>query len=242
VEHSELKTWALDHSITLDAKVEQKLLAYANLLHETNKKYNLTGIPSINGIVHTLIIGSLDPVIRLNVPRGTLYADIGSGAGIPGIPLGIINQHLRGILIESNHKKSKFITSVIQELHLDNLLVYNGRVEEYAVEGARETFDLVFSRALGDPFYVLEMGAPLLKRNGILYIYSHLTPDTIPSYAMDHCVHLGLSIALDQERTSRGFDNNGLLFIKTGDTDIKYPRKISIIKRDIVNNTRSSLS
>lgn len=242
MEHSELKTWALDHSIKLDTTVEQKLLAYAKLLHETNKKYNLTGIPSIDGIVHTLIIGSIEPIIRLNVPRGTLYADIGSGAGIPGIPLGIIHHHLRGVLIESNHKKSKFITSVIQDLHLDNLSVYDGRIEEYTVDGAKETFDLVLSRALGDPFYVLEMGAPLLKRNGMLYIYSYLTPETLPSHTLDHSFHLGLSIALDEERTSRGFDNNGLLFCKTGDTDKRYPRKISIIKRDILNNTRSSLS
>ena len=98
MEHSELKSWALDHSISIDLIVEKKLLAYANLLHETNKKFNLTGIPQSMGIIlNTLIIGSIEPVIRLNVPRGTLYADIGSGAGIPGIPMGIIHDHLRGI-------------------------------------------------------------------------------------------------------------------------------------------------
>jgi 16S rRNA (guanine527-N7)-methyltransferase len=238
VEHSGLQSWALNHSISIDSVIEQKLLAYANLILETNRKYNLTGIKSIDGIVQNLIIGSIEPVIRLNVPRGTLYADIGSGAGIPGIPVGIIHRHLRGILIESNRKKSKFIISALQELQLDNLSVYCGRIEEYVGDGEREYFDVVFSRALGDPYYVLEMGAPLLKRNGILYIYSHLNLNTLPSHTRDHGIRLGLSIASDEERAMSGFDENGLLFVKKGDTATSYPRKISIIKRDIEKQAR----
>jgi 16S rRNA (guanine527-N7)-methyltransferase len=241
VELSVLKAWASDHSISINAIVERKLLTYANLLHETNKKYNLTGLTSIDGILKNLIIGSIEPVNRLKVPRGTLYADMGSGAGIPGVPVGIIHDHMRGILIESNHKKAMFITSIIQELQLDNLAVYNGRIEEYEEEGARDGFDIVFSRALGDPFYVIEMGAPLLKSNGMLYIYSHLKPEELPPYVRDHSVRLGLSIASDYERTDRGIDDSGLLFLKTGDTESRYPRKISIIKRDITRNSRSNM-
>ena len=93
---------------------------------------------------------------------------------------------------------------------------------------------MVFSRALGDLLYVLELGAPLLKRNGMLYIYSHLNPDTMPSYARDHGIRLGLSIASDEDRAARGIDNSGLLMYKKSDTDGRYPRKISMIKRDIV--------
>jgi len=233
VEHNELQSWALDHAIAIDSVVEQKLLTYANLIHETTIKYNLTGIKSINGILQNLIIGSIEPVIRLNVPRGTLYADIGSGAGIPGIPIGIIHGHLQGILIESNHKKSKFIISVLKEMQLDNLSVYSGRIEEYAGQGGREKFDIVFSRALGDLYYVLEMGAPLLKRNGVLYIYSHLNRNTLPSHIKDQSARLGLLNASNEERVIRGFDENGLLFLKKDDTDTRYPRKISTIKRDI---------
>lgn len=233
MEHNALTSWALDHSISIDSVIEQKLLAYANIIQETNKKFNLTGIKTIEGIVRNLIIGSIEPVIHLNVPRGTIYADIGSGAGIPGIPVGIIHSHLQGILIESNNKKSNFIIFVLKELQLDNLSVYCGRIEEYARVEMRETLDIVFSRALGDPYYVLEMGAPLLKKKGILYIYSHLNLISLPSHTRDHAAHLGLSIASDEERARNGFDENGLLFIKKSDTNTRYPRKISIIKRDI---------
>jgi 16S rRNA (guanine527-N7)-methyltransferase len=237
VEHSAFYTWVSDKSLSIDLIIEKKLLAYARLIHETNKKYNITGNSTIDDIINNLIVGSIEPILRMNVPRGTMYADIGSGAGIPGIPVGIIHNHMKGTLIESNNKKSKFISYVINALQLDNLSVYHGRIEEYAVQGARGIFDVVFSRALGDPYYVIEMGAPLLKRNGLLYIYSHLNPDTMPSIVRDHGVRLGLSIASKEERASRGFNDSGLLFFKKGDTDFRYPRKISIIKRDILKST-----
>ena len=81
--------------------------------------------------------------------------------------------------------------------------------------------------------YVLEMGAPLLKRNGVLYIYSHLNRNTLPSHIKDQSARLGLLNASNEERVIRGFDENGLLFLKKDDTDTRYPRKISTIKRDI---------
>jgi 16S rRNA (guanine527-N7)-methyltransferase len=242
VEHDIITKWASDHHISIDAKQKSKLLQYVRLLHETNTKFNLTGITSIDEILQNLIIGSIEPVKSLNVPRGTMFVDIGSGAGIPGIPIGIIHTTMRGILVESNKKKAKFISSTIQELELDNLSMYHGRIEEYQAEGKREQFDIVFSRALGDPYYVIELGAPLMKMNGLLYIYSHLNPDELPEHMRKHSVDLGLSIAPAGVRNERGIANNGLLFLKTGNTENRFPRKISIIKRDILRNSRFSMT
>lgn len=240
MEHDIIKTWASDHYISIDAEKESMLVQYAHLLYETNKKFNLTGNTRIDEILRNLILGSLEPVKNLNVPRGTMFADIGSGAGIPGIPLGIFHATMRGILVESNHKKVIFILSVIRDMGLDNLSVYHGRIEEYQAEGRREQFDIVFSRALGDPYYVIELGAPLLKMNGVLYIYSRLNSDEVPEHIREHSVELGLSIAPYDLRSERGIGDNGLLFLKTANTENRFPRKISIIKRDIVRNTRSS--
>jgi 16S rRNA (guanine527-N7)-methyltransferase len=239
VEHDMLRTWASDRGISMDMDTMDTLVKYAHMLYETNIKFNLTGLARIDDIIHNLIIGSIDPVIRLNVPRGTLFADIGSGAGIPGIPLGIVHHDMRGILIESNNKKSDFISSVIRELRLNNLSVYHGRIEAYHAFENREQIDIVFSRALGDPYYVIELGAPILKHNGLLYIYSRLNHDELPAYVRQHIIDLGLSIVTDDIKRE-GMDDSGLLFIKTGNTESRYPRKISIIKRDIMRLSRSS--
>jgi 16S rRNA (guanine527-N7)-methyltransferase len=241
VKHDVLTEWASVHNFSLDSGKKRKLDEYARLLHEANQRFNLTGITNIDEILNNLILGSIEPFIWLNVPRGTIYADIGSGAGIPGIPLGIFHSNMQGILIESNNKKSSFISSVIKELELENCRVYHGRIEEYQKEVRREQFDIVFSRALGDPYYVIELGAPLLKKGGALYIYSNLKPEDLPGYLMDHIVDLGLSSATDNVQMELGISDNGLLFIKTGNTDRKFPRKISIIKRDISRNLKIGL-
>jgi 16S rRNA (guanine527-N7)-methyltransferase len=242
VEHDILKTLVSDHHISIDAEQERKLLQYAHLLHETNKKFNLTGIANIDEILRNLIVGSIEPVKNLNVPRGTLFADIGSGAGIPGIPIGIFHPAMLGILVESNHKKTMFISSMIRDLELTNLSVYHGRIEEYQAEGRREQFEIVLSRALGDPYYVIELGAPLTKMNGLLYIYSNINPDELPEHVREHSDNLGLSIATTDIRNERGIADNGLLFIKTGKTENRFPRKVSIIKRDLLRNSRSSIT
>jgi len=240
VEHDSMRRWASEHAAFLGAEKIKKLENYADLLNKTNEKFNLTGITSINGIIKQLIIGSIEPVINLNVPRGTMYADIGSGAGIPGIPIGIVHDNLQGLLVESNKKKASFIISVIRELDLGNLSVYHGRIEEYLAEGTREQFNIVFSRALGDPYYVIELGAPLLNSNGLLYIYSHLNPNELPAYVLQHGADCGLSLAAAATKRAHGIADTGLLFLKNGNTDNRFPRKISIIKRDIMRHTRSS--
>jgi 16S rRNA (guanine527-N7)-methyltransferase len=240
VEHDMLQTWASDRRISIDAAIMDKLVKYARLLHDTNTKFNLSGLAGIDDIMQQLIVGSIDPIRSLTVPRGTIFADIGSGAGIPGIPIGIVHRDMQGILIESNNKKASFISSVIRELGLKNLTVYHGRIEAYYASENRETIDIVFSRALGDPFYVIELGAPLLKKDGLLYIYSHLSPDELPEYVRQHMVDLGLSIAPDDMMREQGIAGSGLIFFKTGNTESRFPRKISIIKRDIMRQTRSS--
>ena len=239
MEHDGILRWDSELVLFLGDEKINKLKNFAELLNKTNEKFNLTGINSINGIIQQLVIGSIEPVVNLNVPRGTVYADIGSGAGIPGIPIGIVHHNLQGVLVESNKKKASFIASVIRDLDLGNLSVYHGRIEEYLAEGARERFDIVFSRALGDPYYVIELGAPLLKTDGLLYIYSHLSQNDLPAYVSQHGADCGLSLAATGTRRVHGIAAAGLLFLKNGNTDNRFPRKISIIKRDIMRHTRS---
>lgn len=233
MEHDVLRDWLVKNDITIDSGSEQKLSTYAELVFKTNKEFNLTGHKTIHDIINNLIIGSLEPFVLMNVPRGTLFADIGTGAGIPGVPLAIYRDHWKGVSIDSNRKKVSFVERVIRDCMIENLTVCNGRLEDLAREQLRDSFDYVFSRALGEMFFVIEAGAPLLKRGGLLYIYSHVAPQEISDPVRSHIDELGLSL-LDRSRYGDyGIKEMGILLIKTEATDKKFPRNMTVIKRDI---------
>lgn len=233
MEHSLIQVWAQKNGVILSEDKERKLLRYAEMIHETNRKFNLTGHKSIDEIITNLIIGSLDPFISLHVPRGTVFADIGTGAGIPGIPLAVYCENWNGICIDSNNKKVSFVDSAIKDCLIDNLTVCYGRLENLAREQMRDAFEYVFSRALGELFFVIEVGAPLLKIGGMLYIYSNVTPEHLPEPVRMHSQQLGLSLLEHAGYGNYGIRENGLVFLKTKETNKRYPRNMTAIRRDI---------
>lgn len=233
MEHEELRNWAKEQHIEIDSLAEELLIKYAILIYTTNKKYNLTGLKSLHDILLNLIIGSIEPFILMNVPRGTLFADIGTGAGIPGIPLAIYHKTWKGVLIDSNNKKSSFVNTAILELKQENLESRCVRIEDLARGQMREAFDIVLSRALGDMFFVIEEGAPLVKQGGLLYIYSKLIPEDMPRLLTEHGSKLGLTLIDRRKYPTYGIKETGILFKKTHITDPKYPRKMAVIKREI---------
>jgi 16S rRNA (guanine(527)-N(7))-methyltransferase RsmG len=233
VEHTELRDWAAERQIEIDSHTEELLLNYAYLIYSTNKKYNLTGLQSLHDIIVNLIIGSIEPFRSIHVPRGTIFADIGTGAGIPGIPLAIYYKAWNGVLIDSSNKKISFVNSVIRDLNLENLDSRCGRIEELARGTMREALDIVVSRALGEMYFVMEAGAPFLKKGGFLYIYSKLGQDDMPQLLIEHGRRLGLSLMNLGKYDYYDIEQSGIIFLKTHVTDIKFPRNMAAIKREI---------
>lgn len=233
MEHNELSDWAAEKGIEIDSHSEEIFLNFAHTIFLTNKKYNLTGFKSLHDILVHLIIGSIEPFISVHVPRGTVFADIGTGAGIPGIPLAIYYKAWKGILIDSSHKKISFVKSVIRDLNLEHLNARCMRIEELARSDMRETVDIVLSRALGEIYFVLEVGAPLLKKRGFLYIYSKIGPDDMPRRVIEHGRELGLSLVDSDQHDRYGVEESGIIFVKTDTTDRKFPRPMPVIKREI---------
>lgn len=115
--------------------------AYLGLLAKWNRVYNLTAVRDPGDMVVRHILDSLTvaPFVR-----GAALADVGSGAGLPGIPLAIQSPERSVTLLEASGKKARFLRQVVIELGLGNVRVVEGRVEEYP--GNRE-FDTVVSRA-----------------------------------------------------------------------------------------------
>lgn len=127
--------------IVADDRVEQRLLAYIALLLKWNRVYNLTAIRDLRGILGLHIFDSLSVLPHL--PAGKLV-DVGSGGGLPGIPLAICDPGRQVVLLESNQKKSSFQTQVKVELALDNVTVVCERAEKF--EPAHSA-NVVISRA-----------------------------------------------------------------------------------------------
>lgn len=118
-----------------------KLMAYLQLLQKWNSSFNLSGVSDIETMVSRHLLDSLALSPHLH---GKLFVDVGSGAGLPGIPLAIVNPDKHFVLIDSNGKKTRFLFQAKIELGLDNVSVENCRVEHYQ---SQQQIDMVMCRA-----------------------------------------------------------------------------------------------
>ena len=139
----ELVRGARQLGIPLDDRQQQLLLAYLALLIKWNKAYNLTAVRDPDEMVSRHLLDSLS-VVPFVAERGDSWLDVGSGGGMPGIPLAIMFPERRFTLLDSNGKKTRFLVQVKLELKLDNLEVVHSRVEAYRPE---RPFDGISSRA-----------------------------------------------------------------------------------------------
>jgi 16S rRNA (guanine527-N7)-methyltransferase len=130
--------------IGLSAEVRQKLLDYLSLIQKWNKVHNLTAVRDPEEMVTLHLLDSLSVLPHIKAKR---LLDVGSGAGLPGIPLALCLPDLQVTVMDSSHKKASFMRQVKAELNIANLEVVCGRVEDYRPE---QLFDIVISRAFSD--------------------------------------------------------------------------------------------
>ena len=140
--------------------VQQKLVHYIQLIARWNKTFNLTAIRDVEQMVSKHLLDSLavQPYIE-----GDKILDVGSGAGLPGIPFAITSPDKNFTLIDSNGKKTRFLMQAKIDLKLDNVEVVNSRVEDYqpTVDGHRIYFDVITARAYASTDDILSSTAHL---------------------------------------------------------------------------------
>lgn len=144
--------------LDLAADTQAHLLAYLELLAKWNRAYNLTAVRDPDAMVARHL---LDALAVLPFVQGTTLADLGSGAGLPGIPLAIARRDLAVTLIESNGKKARFLREVVRSLPLPNVTVRETRVQD-----AAGPFDVVAARAFASLADMLSWGGHLLASDG----------------------------------------------------------------------------
>ena len=161
--------------LDLPSAAQSRLLDYVALLKKWNATYNLTAIRNESDMVtqHLLDSLSLLPEVEKSALAGRRWADVGSGAGLPGIPLAIVRPDLDMTLIETVEKKSAFQRQAKIELGLANISVVSGRVED--LPGGR--FDVVVSRAFADLADFARLAGHLVAPGGRLYAMKGLMPE-----------------------------------------------------------------
>ena len=140
---------------------KEQLDQYAFLLKEYNKVMNLTGIDEYGDVYEKHFYDSLTIQKFIEKINGEKIADLGTGAGFPGIVLAIFNPNKKIYLIEPLKKRCNFLEIVINKLHLTNVVILNKRIEEI-----NEEFDIIVSRAVAKLNILLELAIPFIKKNG----------------------------------------------------------------------------
>ncbi len=156
--------------LNLAAGTESRLLAYLALLQKWNRVYNLTAIREAPKLVSHHLLDSLAVVPHL---AGETVVDIGTGPGLPGIPIALARPDWRVTLVDSNHKKTAFLTQAVGELHIANADVRRERVEQWR---PATTFQIVISRAFAELADFVRLAGHLLAPGGRLAAMKGLNP------------------------------------------------------------------
>jgi 16S rRNA (guanine527-N7)-methyltransferase len=154
---------------------QASLLAYVALLKKWNRTYNLTAIRDESEMVTQHLLDSLSilPAVQESALAGRRWADVGSGAGLPGIPLAIACADLSLSSIETVEKKAAFQRQARIELGLANFTVENRRVEDLPAGG----FDAVISRAFAELADFVRLAGHLLNPGGLLLAMKGVLPE-----------------------------------------------------------------
>lgn len=217
-----------EHGISLNEKQLQQFERYFEVLVEWNERMNLTGITEREQVYTKHFYDSVSLAFYVDMAKVTSLADIGSGAGFPGIPLKICFPHLHLTIVDSLNKRITFLKHVAEELGLDQVEMIHGRAEEIAKKKPyRDGFDLVTARAVARLAVLNEFCLPFVKTGGQFAAMKGSDPaEEIQEASRSlkelkgklHKVH---SFSLPIENSARHI----VVLDKTGITPARYPRK-----------------
>ncbi len=208
------------------------LLRYGELLVEKNKVMNLTAItePEQVARLHFLDCAALLPLADF---KGKTVADIGTGAGFPGMPLRILEPSIRLTLLDSLNKRIDFLKEVCGDLGLEDVDCVHGRAEEFAA-AHRESYEIVTSRAVANLQMLSELCLPLVKVGGYFLSMKSVDSEEELNSAKTAIKTLGGRVERVEDYTIPGTDVvHRLIFIKKiAETPKKYPRMFAKIKKN----------
>lgn len=204
------------------------LARYLDLLLETNQQFNLTAIRDRNEAWRRHIIDSLTllPFIE-EIDPGSRVMDVGSGGGLPGVPVAIARPDLQVTMLEATGKKAAFLSRCAKEIPLPKVSVIADRAEKAGQNKQyRERFDVVTCRAVGAMAELLEYTLPFLKEGGVLLAMKGPSVEQELEEAGDAMTMLGAGEFQVIDAYPEGFGQNTVIvqMIKDRPTPPTYPR------------------
>ncbi|MBE0623584.1 MAG: 16S rRNA (guanine(527)-N(7))-methyltransferase RsmG [Burkholderiales bacterium] len=166
----QLKRGLIALGLTLESDIQQRLLDYIALIDKWNRVHNLTAIREPEKMVSHHLLDSLAVAPHLHARR---LLDVGSGAGLPGIPLALTNPEMHVTLLDCNHKKAAFLNQAVMELTMKNAEVCSERVEAWKTQNG---FDVIISRAFSDMGEFVRITRHLLIPGGMFAAMKGLHP------------------------------------------------------------------
>ncbi len=188
----------VDNQYSLPVGIEEQFIQYLDLMTRWNKVFNLTSIRDSHEMVmlHILDSLSINPYLH-----GTRIIDIGTGAGLPGIPLALMQPKKKFALMDSNSKKTRFLIQVVHELKLANVEVIHSRCEDLHPE---QLFDSILSRAFASLRVMLETTQHLVNKYGRFLAMKGIYPESeiqeLPQGFKLLAIHKLVIKGLDAER------------------------------------------
>lgn len=220
-------------NILLNEEQIEKFYKYMNLLIEWNKKINLTAIIEPKEIILKHFIDSL--TINKYIKDNSKIADVGTGAGFPGIPLKIIRPDIQLVLVDSLNKRINFLNEVIEQLNLKNIETIHIRIEEFGQNTKyREKFDYSTARAVANLSTLSEYLLPIVKVGGqVICMKGSNIQDEINQSKKALSILGGTLNSIEEFKLAETENTRNIILIdKIKNTPNKYPRKAGLPAKD----------
>tara|TARA_Y100001935_G_scaffold255662_1_gene270820 strand:- start:749 stop:1357 length:609 start_codon:yes stop_codon:yes gene_type:complete len=156
----DLKNGVDEMELEIPLHKQEKLINYLDILVKWNKVFNLTSVQTKQEMISRHLLDSLSIMPWC---KGERFLDVGTGAGLPGIPLAIAFPDKFFVLIDSNGKRTRFLHEAVSSLNLTNVMIVNDRVESFQ---SLNKFDVITSRAYSSLIDLIETTSHLLARKG----------------------------------------------------------------------------